>query len=86
LAGIVVSLAAITLFHYLTDPNSMVPHNVYRRLYYLPIVWAAFAGGLWIGLGAATLATIAYIPHAFFLHSHMDPAPGVDKFMGAAAA
>jgi signal transduction histidine kinase len=81
LVGIGISLAAITLFHYLTDPNSMVPHNVYRRLYYLPIVWAAFAGGLWVGLGAATVATVAYIPHAFFLHSHMDPAPGVDKFM-----
>jgi signal transduction histidine kinase len=81
LVGIGVSLAAITLFHYLTDPNSMVPHNVYRRLYYLPIVWAAFAGGLWVGLGAAAVATVAYIPHAFFLHSHMDPAPGVDKFM-----
>jgi signal transduction histidine kinase len=81
LAGIAISLAAITLFHYLTDPDSVVSHNVYRRLYYLPIVWAAFAGGLWVGLGAAAVAAIAYIPHAFFLHHHLDPAPGVDKLM-----
>jgi signal transduction histidine kinase len=79
LLGIGLTLAAITAFHYITSPVAIVQHNVYRRLYYLPIVWAAFAGGLRYGIAVAAMATIAYLPHAFFLHGHMDPAPDVDK-------
>ncbi|MBU0553723.1 hypothetical protein KKF91_01925 [Myxococcota bacterium] len=74
-------MAAITLGHYLTNPAWVTSHNVYRRLYYLPVVLSAFGGGLRGGLGAALLVALAYVPHAFLLHHHRDPAPTMDKLM-----
>lgn len=76
LALIVVSTAG----HYMTDMHAVHWHNVFRRLYYVPIVLASFAYGLRGGLGAAIVACIAYAPHAFFM-DHMDPAPTVDKVL-----
>jgi signal transduction histidine kinase len=77
--GVSAALLAVTAFHYGTSPEAVGSHNIYRRLYYLPIVWAAFAGGWRGGLLAAAAACLAYLPHAFFLHHHLDPAPTIDK-------
>lgn len=74
-------VAIITAFHYGTDTSTVVPHTVYRRLYYIPIVLAATAGGLRPGLITASLVAGLYFPHAFLMHHHMDPAPFVDKVM-----
>ena len=74
-------IAAITAGHYGTDMGEVAFHNVYRRLYYLPIVLAAFASGLRGGLLAAGVATLGYLPHAFFMEHHHDPAPAVDKVL-----
>ena len=72
----------VTLGHYLTDHHAAAFHNVYRRLYYVPIVLAAFAYGRRGGLGVASLSSLAYIPHAFLLdHHHRDPAPTEDKLL-----
>ncbi len=73
-----VLVAAVTTFHYLTDPHAIEFHNFYRRLYYLPIVIGAFAYGLRGGLGVSIVAGAAYVPHAFF-SAHRDPSPAVDK-------
>lgn len=40
-------------------------HGIYRRLYYFPIILAAFRGGTRGGLGAALLVVAIYLPHAF---------------------
>ncbi len=40
-------------------------HGIYRRLYYFPIILAAFRGGRRGGLGAALLVVTIYLPHAF---------------------
>ncbi len=40
-------------------------HGIYRRLYYFPIILAAFRGGIPGGLGAALLVVVIYLPHAF---------------------
>ncbi len=40
-------------------------HGIYRRLYYFPIVLAAFRGGIRGGLGAGLLVVCIYLPHAF---------------------
>ncbi len=73
-------IAAITLGHYLTGVQHVGSHNIYRRLFYLPVVLAAFSFGLSGGLGAALLSSLAYLPHAFFMSSqHRDPAPTIDK-------
>lgn len=74
-------VAAITAFHYGTDTSTVVPHTIYRRLYYIPIVLAATAGGLRPGLITASLVAGLYFPHAFLMDHHMDPAPAADKLM-----
>ncbi len=78
-----VALALIGLFtmmHYLTDTHDIAFHNVYRRLYYLPILILSFSHGLRGGLVAAALTSAAYIPHAFF-SAHRDPSPDIDKVL-----
>lgn len=73
-------LIGITVGHYATNTHDIAFHNVYRRLYYVPVVLGAFALGLRGGLGAALIASLAYIPHAFLMgHHHRDPAPTLDK-------
>ena len=76
-----VLVLAITAVHYGTDTSTVLPHTVYRRLYYIPIVIAATAGGLRPGLITASLIAGLYFPHAFMLHHHLDPAPTGDKVM-----
>lgn len=79
--GVSFLLVAITLGHYVTDPEHSVGHDLFRRLYYLPIVWAAFTGGLRAGVGAALVAALAYAPHAFLMPHHLDPAGTTDKML-----
>jgi two-component system, NtrC family, sensor histidine kinase HydH len=55
-------------------------HDIYRRLYYLPIIFAAFQHGLFGGLIAALAVCIAYFPHAFGHISH-DPATDTQKVL-----
>ena len=71
-------IVVVTVFHYVTDPQAVEFHNVYRRLYYIPIVLAAFAYGLPGGLVSALIACLAYMSHAFFM-AHRDPSPALDK-------
>jgi len=79
--GVGLLLGAITAGHYLTDPAHSIGHDLFRRLYYLPIVWAAFTGGFWAGIGGAMVATLAYVPHAFLMPHHLDPAGTTDKVL-----
>ena len=65
--------------HYCVSSHHHWIHDILRRLYYLPIVLAAFPCGLRGGLLAALLTVASYVPHAFFLHRHHDPAPGIEK-------
>ncbi|QED28113.1 hypothetical protein FRD01_12905 [Microvenator marinus] len=70
----------ITVSHFATDTIEIAFHNVYRRLYYLPILIGSFAYGLRGGSLIALLVSLAYIPHAFF-SAHHDPAPTIDKVL-----
>lgn len=79
--GVAALVVAITAAHYLTDPSDAVGHDLFRRLYYLPIVWAAFTGGWRAGLLTAAIAALAYVPHAFLLPHHLDPAGTTDKVL-----
>jgi len=58
-AGIALASAG----HYLTPPELLLWHNVFQRLYYLPIVYAAISFGTRGGLAAAAVSAVAYIPH-----------------------
>ena len=73
-------LLAITALHYATPPDHPWIHDVARRLYYLPIISAAFYAGAVGGTALALGVTLVYTPHAFITHlSHLDPASGVEK-------
>jgi len=57
-------VALITLAHYNTAFHIHALHGIYRRLYYFPIILAAFRGGTAGGLGFAVLVCAVYLPHA----------------------
>ncbi len=55
-------------------------HGIYRRLYYFPIILAAFRGGPRGGELAALLVIALYVPHATGRIGH-DPGTPVEKFL-----
>lgn len=81
-------IIGISLLHYMAGPEPAWVHDVLRRLYYLPIVVAAFQSGKRGSLAASVLVTLTYLPHAF-LHGaaghhdghpfHQDPGDTVHK-------
>ena len=75
-------ILAIGALHYGTHTEIVWVHNVLRRLYYLPIIFAAFRLGLRGGLLASLAVSATYLPHAFLHLGHLlhsDPADAWDK-------
>ncbi len=70
IAFLVLLVGGITALHYLTDIHKSQYHDIYRRLYYIPIV----LGGLWYslqgGLGCALAASALFAPHVLFQWGH----------------
>jgi signal transduction histidine kinase len=62
--GLVIVL--ITVLHFLTPLGQIVWHEIYQRLYYIPIIAAALLYGVRGGLAASIFTTIVYSPHVFF--------------------
>jgi len=73
-------IAAVSILHYTTGVTNHQLHDVYRRLYYLPIILAAFAGGVRGGGVAAALVCLVYYPHAFGHLTH-DPGRPIEKVL-----
>ena len=69
----------ITVLHYRTGAHHAWGHDVLRRLYYLPILFAAFAGGLRGGVTVSVFASLVYVPHAFTSLLVQDPADALEK-------
>jgi signal transduction histidine kinase len=63
---IVVLIVIISLLHYLSPVDLHQFHAIYQRLYYIPVILAAYWFGLRGGLITAVITGIAYIPHIFF--------------------
>ena len=61
--AIAVAVMAISGLHYLTSLHSFVLHEVFKRLYYVPIVVAAVTAGSRGGLAVSVLSTLLYLPH-----------------------
>lgn len=59
-------IIGISLFHYLTPLHLPALHDLFQRLYYIPIILAAFWFGLRGGLGTAVVVSILYVPHVLF--------------------
>lgn len=71
---IAASIALVTVLHFLTPVDQIVWHEIYQRLYYIPIISAALIFGFRGGLAASLFATVVYFPH-IYLHwqqSHFD--------------
>ena len=59
-------MAAITALHLFTDtsPQTMAMHLLYRKLYYVPIIYAGFVFGRPGGLITAVVTAMLFGPHA----------------------
>jgi len=70
---------AITVFHYRVSAHHAWVHDILRRLYYLPILFAAFSGGLRGGIALSVFASLIYFPHAFISLVARDPGDALEK-------
>lgn len=63
IAVVVVGIVSTSLLHYVTPTSLFLWHNIFQRLYLLPIVYAAVFFGWRGGLASATFAAVCYLPH-----------------------
>jgi len=56
----------ISLLHYLTPLRLAMLHDIFQRLYYIPIILSAYWFGFRGGIGCAILVTVCYAPHILF--------------------
>jgi len=61
--GLVIS---ISCFHYITPIKYYYLHELYRRLYYIPIIIAAFRYSLTGGITTSVAIGLIYLPHVVF--------------------
>jgi len=70
LVTVVTLVLGISALHYLTTLQHEPAHDIYRRLYYVPIV----LGGLWFTLRGGILTAVAvsllFLPHVLFQWGH----------------
>ncbi len=68
------AILVVTALHFLTPVEHNALHQIYQRLYYLPIVVAALFFGWRGGVAAALFASVAYLPHVVlhWHHTHYD--------------
>ncbi len=62
----------ISALHFLTPVESLLLHQIYQRLYYIPIILTALLFGWRGGLGAALLASLSYVPHIALHWQHQN--------------
>ncbi len=74
-------IAAVTAAHYLTGHDLHYLHDIFRRLYYIPIVLAGFLFGLRGAVVTSLVVSVVYVPHAFTTFVVMDPAHGIEKVL-----
>jgi two-component system, NtrC family, sensor histidine kinase HydH len=75
---VAVLVVAVSLLHYNTAMHIHALHGIYRRLYYFPIIIAAFRGGRIGGVVTALAVCALYAPHAYGLIG-FDPAMPLEK-------
>jgi len=80
LAVIAGLLLLVTALHYLTTTQMVNAHDIYRRLYYVPIV----LGGVWFalrgGIVTALLASLLYMPHVLYHWQH-HPSIALEQYL-----
>ena len=76
-----IPIAVVSYFHYSTGASHHWLHDIFRRLYYIPIILGAFSYGLKGGLSASLMASFVYAPHAFTRYFEHDPGSGMEKIL-----
>ncbi len=66
ITALILSLACITLAHYITGIEHRPFHGLFRRLYYIPIILASFRYGIRGGLACSIAVSLLYLPHVIF--------------------
>ncbi len=61
--GILISILLISILHYETSTHYRYLHEIYQRIYYIPIILAAFAYGPLAGVVSSMLTSILYAYH-----------------------
>ncbi|MBI5418906.1 MAG: sensor histidine kinase [Deltaproteobacteria bacterium] len=69
----------ITILHYRAGTHYVWVHDVLRRLYYLPILFAAFSEGVRGGISLSAFVSLIYFPHAFLSMMGRDPGGALEK-------
>jgi signal transduction histidine kinase len=59
-------VVGISLLHYSTPLTLPMLHDIFQRLYYIPIILAAFWFGFRGGIACALVVSILYAPHILF--------------------
>ncbi|KHE92692.1 MAG: hypothetical protein K8F52_08625 [Candidatus Scalindua rubra] len=68
ITALVLFVIGVSIFHYMTGTTHKHHglHEIYRRLYYVPIILSAFWFGLKGGLFCAIIVSFFYLPHVFY--------------------
>ncbi|MBI2353883.1 MAG: sensor histidine kinase [Deltaproteobacteria bacterium] len=66
IALLALSILGISLLHYLTPLHLPFLHDIFQRLYYLPIILAALWFGFSGGLACSLAVSVVYAPHILF--------------------
>lgn len=69
ITAVIASLGMISVLYYATRSQNFIAHELFQRVYYLPIVISALWYGLRGGLLAALLAALLYIPDVLALEN-----------------
>jgi two-component system sensor histidine kinase HydH len=63
------AVLVLTVGHYAAPTHDPFWHDLFRRLYYLPVVLAAFRYGLGGGLVTSALVSLLFLPHVLLTRS-----------------
>lgn len=72
IAALAAMVAVVSLAHYLTPSEHFFLHNVYQRLYYIPVLLACAWFGLAGGLATAATCAVSYMPHILLHWAHSE--------------
>lgn len=74
------SILFVTALHLTTPLERVTLHEIYQRLYYIPILACAILFGVRGGLGAALFASLAYLPHISIHWQHSNATYALNQY------
>jgi two-component system sensor histidine kinase HydH len=64
-------MAILSVLHYTTPVDKPILHDLYRRLYYIPIILSAFSFGLRGAILTSLITSLIFLPHVFHRWGHI---------------